>query len=361
MTMPGKFQFKKFTEIPLGDPFFNSLKADYVEFPKWYQKKCDSNATALVFSDDEGLGAFVYLKDENEPIELAEGNLPAASRMKIGTLRLAERYQSQRLGEGALGLALWQWMRKQSQDIYVTVFERDYTQGLIALLQRYGFRLVGHKANGECVYLKSRLSVDYSDPYKSFPFINPAFQNSGYLVVNDVYHDTLFPYSELKNTLQEQVGLHVANGFTKIYIGSPTSAYPYRTGEPLLVYRRYTGTGQKGYKSCITSYCVVTDIIVAKENGRSLFTLDEILRRIGNKSVFDPQEIRAKYSNEPNLTIVEMLYCGYFGEGNNVNWVWLKNNGFWGEGYPTSQRLSPNQFKAILAEGNVDVQNVIIN
>jgi hypothetical protein len=34
---------------------------------------------------------------------------------------------------------------------------------------------------------------------------------------------------------------------------------------------------------------------------------------------------------------------------------------FWGDSYPTSQRLSPDQFKAILAEGNVDVQNVIIN
>jgi hypothetical protein len=208
---------------------------------------------------------------------------------------------------------------------------------------------------------KKFAEITLSDPYKSFPFINSAFQNSGYLVVNDVYHDTLFPYSELKNTLQEQVGLNVANGFTKIYIGSPTSAYPYRTGEPLLVYRKYTGTEQRGYKSCITSYCVVTDIIVAKENGRSLLTLDELLRRIGNKSVFDPQEIRAKYSDERNLTIVEMLYYGYFGGGNNVNWAWLKDNGFWGDGYPTSQRLSPKQFKAILAKGNVDVQNVIIN
>jgi len=291
---------------------------------------------------------------------LVECTLPPVPRRKIGTLKLADRYQGQRLGEGALGLALWNWRRYQEQEIYVTVFEKH--NQLISLLERFGFCLAGHKANGEFVYMKSRLAIDYSDPYKSFPFINPAFQNSGYLIVNDVYHDTLFPYSELKNTLQEQVGLSVANGFTKMYIGSPVNAFPYKVGEPLLIYRRYTGTqGKSGYKSCITSFCVVTDIIVAKEKGRFNIAFDDLIDRISNKSVFDEQEIRAKYGSERNLTVVEMLYYGYFGEGNNVNWVWLKDHGLMGEGYPTSIRLSKDQFIQILSEGNVDVQTVIIN
>ena len=359
--MPGKFNFRKFADLDIMDPFFNSLKADYPEFPEWYRRKADEGATALVFCDEDGLGAFVYYKSEhNESIGLVGCTLPPVSRMKIGTLKLADRYRGQRIGEGALGLALWQWRRTRESEIYVTVFEKYDL--LITLLERFGFYLAGHKENGECVYLKTRHVVDYSDPYKSFPFINPAFQSSGYLVVNDVYHDTLFPYSELKNTLQEQVSLSVANGFTKIYIGSPTSALPYKAGEPLLVYRRYTGTaGQKGYKSCITSYCVVTDIIVAKENGSYRITFDDLINRIRNKSVFDEQDIRAKYDNERNLTVIEMLYYGYFGEGNNVNWVWLKNNGLMGEQYPTSIRLSKDQFIQILTEGNVDVQNVIIN
>ena len=359
--MAGKFQFSKFANLDINDNIFDSLKADYPEFPEWYARKANEGATALVFSDDDGLGAFIYLKTEHdEPIELVEYTLPPVTRKKIGTLKLADRYQGLRLGEGALGLALWNWRKSQESEIYVTVFEKHKL--LISQLERFGFILAGHKANGECVYLKSRHSVDYSDPYKSFPFINPSFQNSGYLVVNDIYHDTLFPYSELKNTLQEQVGLSVANGFTKIYIGSPTSALPYKTGDPLLVYRRYTGTaGQKGYKSCITSFCVVTDIIVAKEKGSYKIQFDDLLSRISNKSVFDTQEIRAKYNNESNLTIIEMLYYGYFGEGNNVNWVWLKNHGLMGDGHPTSIRLTKDQFVQILTEGNVDVQTVIIN
>jgi len=364
--MAGKFLFKKFSEIDLGDSFFDSLKEDYpgsahsTGFVDWFSKKAAAGSTALVFDDDEGLGAFVYLKDENEAIELVGGSLPAIPRIKIGTLRLAERYRGLRLGEGAIGLALWKWQKTKTQEIYVTVFEKHTV--LIDQLERFGFQLAGHNPNGERVYIKSRGTVDYGDPYKAFPFINPAFQNAGYLIVDDVYHDTLFPYSELKNTLQEMVALSVANGLTKIYIGSPTSTPPYRIGEPILVYRRYTGTtGSKGYKSCITSYCVVTNVIVAKKNNRYKMSVEDLLKRISNKSIFDEHEIRTKYNNERTLVVIEMLYYGFFGAGNNVNWVWLKNNGYWPDGYPTTARLTPEQFKAILREGNVDVPNVIIN
>jgi GNAT superfamily N-acetyltransferase len=364
--MAGKFLFKKFSEINLADSFFDELKSDYpgnaysTGFVEWFNKKATANSTALVFDDDDGLGAFVYLKEEDEPIELANSSLPAKPRIKIGTLRLAPRYRGQRLGEGAIGLALWKWQNSKKDEIYVTVFEKHDT--LIGLFERFGFVLAGKNPNGERVYIKSRRSVDYSDPYKSFPFINPKFQNAGYLIVDDFYHDTLFPYSELSNTLQEQVALSVANGISKIYIGSPTSTPPYRIGEPIFIYRRYTGTaGSKGYKSCVTSFCVVTNVIIAKENNRYRMSIDDLLKQISNKSVFDETEIRTKYSNERNLVIIEMLYYGFFGAGNNVNWVWLKNNKFWPDGYPTTARLTQEQFKAILREGKVDVSNVIVN
>ena len=363
--MAGKFQLSKFSEININDPFFESLKNDYPEdennigFEKWFDKKGREGATALVFNDDTGIGAFVCLKDENEPLILKDWVLPAIPRKKISTLLLAERYRGQRLGEGAIGLALWNWQKSRQQEIYITIFEKQDL--LIEILRKFGFEMVGYNKNGECVYLKSRTRLDYNDPYKSFPFINPEFQKAGYLVVNDVYHDTLFPYSELSRTLQEQVALSVANGLSKVYIGSPTNIPPYRIGEPILVYRRYTGAGSKGYKSCITSYCVVTNVVVAKENNNYKMSVEDLLQRISNKSVFDEKEIRTKYSNERTLVVIEMLYYGFFGAGNNVNWVWLENNGYWPDSYPTAARLNQEQFTAILREGNVDVSNVIID
>jgi hypothetical protein len=360
--MPGKFQFQKFSEINVCDCFFDTLKDDYEGFTQWFQKKADSEATALVFNDDVGLGAFVYLKSETEQIELVEQTLPATLRKKIGTLKLADRYQGQRLGEGALGLALWNWRRSKEPEIYLTVFSKHSL--LISLLERYGFKLVGHKTNGECVYLKSRQNIDYSDPYKSFPFIDPGFKKAGYIIVNDNYHDTLFPYSELSRTLQEEVGIAAANGMSKVYIGTQFSPH-YQPGEPVFIYRRHTKQdGQKPrYKSCLTSFCVVTSVLVAKNNNKTLITFDDLQSQIGNKSVFDEHDMLAKYNSERNLIVIELLYYGYFGGGNNINMDWLDNNGYWAgeKEYPANIRLSPGQFRAILMEGKVNVQDVIIN
>jgi hypothetical protein len=366
--MAGKFQLSKFSSIDINDPFFDSLKRDYPEdsqnigFVRWFAKKSNEESTALVFHDESGLGAFVCLKDEDEPLILIEGTLPAVPRKKISTLCLAERYRGQRLGEGAIGLALWNWQKSKRQEIYVTVFDKHKL--LIDQLERFGFELAGHNASKECVYLKSRAHIDYSDPYKAFPFINPVFRKAGYIVINDVYHDTLFPYSELRHTLQEQVALSVANGISKIYVGAPYNRPHYQVGEPVLIYRRHTkDDGQKPrYKSCLTSYCVVTGVIVVKTNNRTVMSYDELRQRIGNKSVFDEKELLTKYKNDSNLVIVEMLYYGYFGEGHNINNAWLSDNGFFPEKvYPANIQVIPDQFKAILREGDVDVSNVIID
>ena len=46
---------------------------------------------------------------------------------------------------------------------------------------------------------------------------------------------------------------------------------------------------------------------------------------IGNKSVFDENEFNQKYDTLTDIMLIEILYLGYFGAGNNVNWAWLKN------------------------------------
>lgn len=367
--MAGQFSLTKMSDIDLDDPFFDSLKADYpgtsnsTGFVKWFHDKAADGRTALVFDDDQGVGAFVCIKNEAEPIPLQNGSLPKVNRLKISTIRIAERYRGQRLGEGAIGLVLWKWQALGWDEVYVTVFDKQDV--LISQLKKFGFVKAGYNPDGEAVYLRSRNNVDYSDPYKSFPFINPNFQNAGYLLINDFYHDTMFPYSELKNTLQSYVALNVRNGLSKIYVGKQYTVPPYKVGEPILIYRIHNGAGQKRYKSCLTSFCIVTDVIAVKRSGKTLMEFDALMKRIGNKSVFDRDELQTKYNNETHMFVIEMLYYGYFGEGNNINNDWLANNGYWSDSfggiYPALIRLSPEQFKEILREGNIDVDNVIID
>lgn len=365
--MAGKFIRKRFSEIDLNDPFFDSLKEDYPgsptskEFTQWFREKAAEGKKALVFEDDQGVGAFVNLKPgEVEEIQLKDGRtLPAVSRLKITTIKIDDRYRNQRIGEGALGLTLWRWRDLGSEQIYLTVFEKHAS--LISLLERYGFTYVGDNMNSERVYMKDRQLIDFSDPCKAFPFLSNSIDHAGCLAIDMEYHDTMFASSELANTLQERVDISVANGLKKVYIGSPYSL-SFNAGDPVFIYRKYTGNqGKPGYKSCITTYCIATRVEVVKSNGRALMTYEDYRRIIGNKSVYDDRQLRTKYDTLTNLTIIELLYYGYFGAGNNVNWVWLNSNGCWPGTHPMNLHFSRAQFEKVLKEGKVDVTNVIID
>lgn len=100
-----------------------------------------------------------------------------------------------------------------------------------------------------------------------------------------------------------------------------------------------------------------------KQGGTEIISFDKLMKKIGNKSVFDLQELRNRYDNDKNLIIYELLYYAYFGARNNINCAWLKNNNLWAKngGYPTDTKLSPAEFKTILKEGKLDVQNIIID
>ena len=363
--MAGKFERKLMRDIDLDDPFFDSLKTDYpgsansTSFVDWFHKK--ANEKALVFEDEDGVGAFIKLKPgEVEEIKLQDGTtLPKVDRLKISTIKISERYRNRRIGEGAIGLTLWEWRDIGAYEIYVTVFEKHNT--LIVLLEKYGFSHVGNNLNGERVYIKNRRHLDFSDPCKAFPFLSNNIEYAGCLAIDMEYHDTMFASSELANTLQERVDISVANGLKKVYLGSPYSL-GFREGEPVFIYRKYTGTqGKPGYKSCITTYCIATRIEKVKIAGRPLMTYERFRHLVGNKSVYDDQQLRTKYDTLTDLTLIELLYYGYFGAGNNVNWAWLKENGCWAGTHPLNFRYTRDQIDKILQEGNVDVENVIIN
>lgn len=90
---------------------------------------------------------------------------------------------------------------------------------------------------------------------------------------------------------------------------------------------------------------------------------EQLKSKITNKSVFREDELRQKYEIYENMTIVELLYCGFFGAGKNVNLDWLKSNGLWTKNheYPTEIRLSSDQFRIILEKGKINVQDIVIN
>ncbi len=361
--MAGKFKWELFKDINLSDNFFDPLKLDYPEFSDWFQKKADLGKKALVFKDDLGVGAFLFLKRENidddmSPLVIDGHTLPNIPRLKIGTLRLSEQIRKKRIGEGALGVALWYWKETSYDEIYVTVFEKQVE--LIKLFERFGFINIGKNNRGESVYMKNRKNIDYSDPYKSFPFINPNFNNAGLLPINDSFHDQLFPYSELANNKNEIAEITAGNGITKVFIASPSNKMKYFVGMPIAIYRIHTGSGQKAYKSAVTSFCTITQINEIKNNGKCIVTLDEFLQLVGNKSVFTQEQLKDEYNKKTNLIILELIYNGYFGKGKNVIYKNLKEAGLF-DNYPYDICYTQEQFKTIIKMGDINVQNTFVD
>lgn len=351
-----RFVIKKFKECNIDDQFFDSLKADYPNFVQWFNNHPERNV--YINESNGNINAILILKDnENEPITLTCGSLPAEPRIKICTLKLNESIRNRRLGEGAVGIALWHWQQRAENDIYVTVFPKQ--KKLISLLEKFGFKKTGEMVNGENVYIKSKINLDMSNPFLAFPYVSSNFQRAGILPIEDSYHDALFPYSEINGTLQFDSDLAVSNGITKMYIATPYKEVSYVKGEPILIYRKHTGTN-RGFKSVITSFCTITDIIKIKTTGKQIVSIDDFIKIIKNKSAYDENELKTIYNKNSNVIIFEMVYNGYFGPGKNINWVYLENNGYI-SGHFYQMILSKKQFIELLQMGDKNAKNIIIN
>lgn len=357
--MNNRFDYVEFGECNLDDPFFASLKADYPEFTSWFQRKASASEKAYVHVDENGIHAFEYLKDECEEISLSDTTIPMKKRIKIGTLKIGDDLRGQRLGEGLIGIALWNWQASGYDEIYATVFPKHNT--LIGLMDKFGFCRAGQNERGELIFLKSKLHLDTSDPYKMFPFLPGNFRYAKYIPIRATYHDTLFPYSMLARTKQTALNIAVANGISKMYIGTPQDTnLNYRPNTPILIYRISDAPNRRTYLSAVSSFGVVTNFHIIKQRGNELCSENDFIRIAGNKSFFSDAELRDIYRGNWNIVTIEVLYNGYFGEGNNVNHAWLKANGYF-PAYPYKIDLPPEAFRHVLQKGGKDDESIIFH
>ena len=116
---------KAFKDINVKDAIFDSLKEDYKEFETtWFQKCINENRDAYVVEDKDGIGLFAALKNEAEEIILQNKTLPNIERIKICTLKIADRLKGNRLGEGIIAYILWSWQESNCDEIYLTSFDK---------------------------------------------------------------------------------------------------------------------------------------------------------------------------------------------------------------------------------------------
>ncbi|MCP5699797.1 N-acetyltransferase, partial [Klebsiella pneumoniae] len=60
-------KFQRFSDFNHDDPFFDSLKEDYKEFPEWMNKKARNGDFAYVlYNENRNIEGFMYLKEDDD-------------------------------------------------------------------------------------------------------------------------------------------------------------------------------------------------------------------------------------------------------------------------------------------------------
>ncbi len=179
----------KFKELNIDDPFFDSLKDGYDEFPEWFQKKAQEDL--YVVKDGNSLEGMIYLKDENGPVTDVTPPLPAQKWLKVGTLKIVG--QGTKLGERVVKKIFDTAIANDADGIYVTVFELHQT--LINLFKRYGFVEHGTKTtdNGTEKVLARYLNDFTGDRVKDYPFLHTKEAKFWLLAIYPEYHTRLLP------------------------------------------------------------------------------------------------------------------------------------------------------------------------
>ncbi|MDA3886866.1 MAG: hypothetical protein PF638_14855 [Candidatus Delongbacteria bacterium] len=310
---PGLVEYKvlavkqrKFGDIEVTDPFFDSFREDYCEFNKWYLKKSDE--PVYVTLEDGVVTSFLYLKVENEGDESYSDITPQflpKKRLKIGTFKITST--GNRLSERFMKVVFDNALRNKVKEIYVTIFisEEDIERKmLVRILEDWGFEYHGIKVteNGEEVVYKRNYNPNFNidEPKITYPYMSQ--NNSIFLVpIKPEYHSDLLPDSLLNNERPEEYieeSPH-RNAIKKVYI-SRSYERDIKKGDLIIFYR----TGGY-YKSVITTLGIVESTVFSFKNSKNFIT------KCRKRSVFTDEKLLEWWNENPNNPpfIVNFLYC----------------------------------------------------
>lgn len=339
-------QLKKFRDIDLNDPFFDSLKSDYPEFEGWFFKKADEQA--YVYENHEGhLEAFLYLKVENGPVTDITPPLSDKTRVKIGTLKINPH--GTRLGERFIKKALDYAVSKELDELYVTVFSKHHA--LVQLFNKYGFMecgLKGAEGKEELVLLKT-LSKISGDVLADYPLVNAEEGKKYLLAIQPEFHTRLFPDSIL-NTESFDIIEDVShtNSIHKVYVCKMPGVANLKRGDKIVIYRMTDIPNRARYRSVATSICVVEEM----KSRRHFSGVEDYLKYCSSYSIFSAEELIDYYTNWNNLYVIKMTYNialkKRLTRDRLINEVGMDEKSYWG-----FMELTDSEFQMIQQKGDV--------
>lgn len=353
-------EIKRFTDINLNDPFFDSLREDYPEFNRWFASKAGSNDKAYVAYHDEHIVDFLYLKKEEGELggdDNINPTLPAKKRLKIGTFKIEPRFT--RRGERFVKKIMDVAVEENYDEIYVTIYPKH--ERLIEILTTYGFvkkALKTHEGGSNELVLVKDLYAETGDILKDYPKIRPMGKKKYVLSIYPKYHTKLFPDSILSNEEDQRYQLikdvSSTNSIHKIYLCFMRDVDILKHGDIIAIYRTSDRPGAAYFRSVITSICTVEEIKQKKD----FLNLEDYLKYTNKYSIFNETELK-EWFRKPNITVIKMTYNIAL-EKRVTRQYLIEELGidpfiYWG-----FFEISDDQFRGILKKGEAN-ENYIIN
>jgi hypothetical protein len=287
-----------FGQVDVKDRFFESFRADYPGFDRWFNRKADETAY-LCTSETGQVVAFLYLKREGADEDYSDisPSFKRGHRLKIGTFKVVSN--GFKLGERFLKIVFDNALRYRVTEIYVTAFLRTVDQyRLIRLLEDWGFVLHGTKGGdgdeAERVYLRDfRPKVDLEDPRRTFPYVSGSARKFIVPIYPD-YHTELLPDSILNTESAADFVENKPNrnALSKVYI-SRSYERGLSAGDLIVFYRTKSKDGPAWYTSVATTIGVVQDVVDGIPN---LSTFLAVCRK---RSVFTDAELKEFWDWSP--------------------------------------------------------------
>lgn len=297
-------QYKKFSEINIDDIFFDSLKADYSEFADWFLRKADAGEEAYVFYNSRRrMDGFLYLKKEAASDITIDPPLPAGTALKVGTLKI--NAHGTKLGERFVKKVFDHAMSLGVKYIYVTVFDKH--DGLIALLERYGFEKRGEKIshNGSEHVLIRTLNEVTGDVVKDFPHFEVSNKKYYLLAIYPQYHSSFLPDSILNGESHDILqDVSHTNSIHKIYISGINRTKCLRPGDIIAIYRTNDGKGKAYYRSVVSSLGVVEEVRQIK----SFTNESQFIKYAKPYSIFTIEQLKEYFTNKQKSYIIKFTY-----------------------------------------------------
>ncbi|SRR5690606_18870527 len=339
-------KLKKFSEININDPFFDTLKEDYRGFVNWFNKKSEKGEEAYVL-EDNGIHAFLYLKIESGPDYQVTPPFGDGIRVKIGTMKVNPH--GTRLGERLIKKAFDYALANDIPTLYVTVFPKH--KALINLFRKYGFKEHGKKCTSdgeELVFTKSFLEKN-NDVLLDYPVVHHFERNKYLLSIYPEFHTRLFPDSRLFNESFDMIeDVSHTNSIHKIYICGINDVLKLDKGDILVIYRTTDIPRRAYYRSVVTSICVVEEVKAIN----SFDNIQDYLNYCEPYSVFDSDQLRMYYNQKRYKHVIKMTYNIALRKRLNrktlIEQVGLSEAEYWG-----FMELTDNQFNKILRLGGI--------